>query len=117
VDTFQDDPLAALELTTNGFCKVISFLAERAPAWVALGGGGYSLPNVARAWTLAWAMMNGVDLPDDLPDAMARHLSKGTAEELKLRDDDHKSLRRDQCLQRMEECIGYVETHVFPRLI
>ena len=36
VDTFQDDPLAALELTTNGFCRVIAYLTEQAPAWVAL---------------------------------------------------------------------------------
>ncbi|MDY6988142.1 MAG: acetoin utilization protein AcuC [Thermodesulfobacteriota bacterium] len=117
VDAFQDDPLAALELTTNGFCRAISYLAEQAPAWVALGGGGYSVPNVARAWTLAWAMMNGVDLPDDLPEAMARPLSTGAHQKLKLRDADHKSPWRDQCLQRMEECIGYLEAHVLSRVV
>ena len=40
-----------------------------APRLVALGGGGYDLSNVARAWTAAWALMNGVTLPPDLPPA------------------------------------------------
>ena len=44
---------------------------------VALGGGGYDLPNVARAWTAAWAAINGVALAPDLPTAahaeMRRH--------------------------------------------
>ena len=117
VDTFQDDPLAGLELTTNGFCKVISYLAEQAPAWVALGGGGYSLPNVARAWTLAWAMMNGLDLPDDLPDATVRSLSEGTLQRHELRDAEYRGRWRDQCLQQMEECIAYLQAHVLPRIV
>jgi acetoin utilization protein AcuC len=75
VDTFLDDPLAALELTTNGFCKAIAYLTERGLPWVALGGGGYNPFNVARAWTLAWGIMNGVDLPDDLPESMVKPLS------------------------------------------
>jgi acetoin utilization deacetylase AcuC-like enzyme len=37
----------------DGFCEVVSFMAKHAPAWVALEGGGYSITNVARAWTLA----------------------------------------------------------------
>jgi len=63
VDTFWNDPLADLELTTNGFCEVVSFMVQNAPAWVALGGGGYSVANVARAWSLAWAIMNDAQLP------------------------------------------------------
>ncbi len=39
-------------------------------AWVALGGGGYNVSNVARAWTLAWAVMNGVELDEDLPESI-----------------------------------------------
>jgi acetoin utilization protein AcuC len=36
---------------------------------IALGGGGYDLPNVARAWTAAWAAINGVTLAPELPKA------------------------------------------------
>jgi acetoin utilization protein AcuC len=44
---------------------------------VALGGGGSDLPNVARAWTAAWASMNDVSLPESLPEEcqpQMRHL-------------------------------------------
>jgi acetoin utilization protein AcuC len=36
--------------------------------WVALGGGGYNIANVCRAWTLALALMVGEELPDHVPD-------------------------------------------------
>ena len=64
VDTFRTDPITHLNLTTNGFEKMIKgFWALKLP-WVALGGGGYNLSNVARAWTLAWAIMNDVDIKE-----------------------------------------------------
>ncbi len=67
VDTFETDPITHLSLTTNSFEKIISrFLSFKLP-WVALGGGGYDLGNVARAWTLAWGIMNGVEVPDEIP--------------------------------------------------
>jgi len=43
---------------------------------VALGGGGYDLTNVARAWTAAWAAMNDLDLPRDLPRESHRDMQR-----------------------------------------
>ncbi len=40
VDTFHGDPLAALDLTTQGFVRVLEKMRENFPRWVALGGGG-----------------------------------------------------------------------------
>jgi acetoin utilization protein AcuC len=51
----------------QGFTRAVRRLLPLAPRIVALGGGGYDLTNVARAWTAAWAAMNDVDLPDALP--------------------------------------------------
>jgi acetoin utilization protein AcuC len=111
VDTFLEDPLASLELTTSGFCNVISFLAEKAPSWLALGGGGYDICNVSRAWTLAWSIMNGKDLADDLPECFlsgfAAHMSTR-----RLRDREHVSPRRGECARRMGEVVRYLEKHV-----
>jgi acetoin utilization protein AcuC len=67
VDTFRSDPLAHLNITTNGFCRLVEIIKAMAPKWVALGGGGYEISNVARAWTLAWAIMNDIEPPDDIP--------------------------------------------------
>ncbi|MDH4206184.1 MAG: acetoin utilization protein AcuC [Desulfobacteraceae bacterium] len=77
VDTFTTDPLASLNLTSKGFCKLIREIKSWGLPWVALGGGGYNIMNVARAWTSAWAIMKGVELSDDLPDdfiSKHRHL-------------------------------------------
>jgi acetoin utilization protein AcuC len=110
VDTFWNDPLADLELTTNGFCEVISFMAKHAPAWVALGGGGYSITNVARAWTLAWGIMNSVNLPDHLPEALASGLAPAST----LRDPFHLSRRQEVCRQQIKEVLAYLEKNVLP---
>ena len=67
IDSHRTDPLTHLSLTVQGFTSVVKRLLELAPRVVALGGGGYDLPNVARAWTGAWAALNDVTLPDALP--------------------------------------------------
>jgi acetoin utilization protein AcuC len=113
VDTFRDDPLANLEMTTNGFCRVVSYLKENAPAWVALGGGGYNVDNVARAWTLAWAVMNGVELPEDLPECQIQGMVPGRR---RLRDPSHRSNAQVRCAQRIEECVRFLEENLFPFL-
>jgi acetoin utilization protein AcuC len=117
VDTLMDDPLAALEFTTNGFCRAISYLTEQEVPWVALGGGGYNPSNVARAWTLAWAIMNGVDLPDDLPESMVKVLSAQGHRGKKLRNPEHKSQCREQCLKHMQKCKRYLGKNVFPKIV
>ncbi len=117
VDTFLDDPLANLELTTHGFSKAVAFLTEQAPAWVALGGGGYNVPNVARAWTLAWAIMNRIDLPEDLPADMAGLLFSPSGQQgQKLRDADHESRWQEACRKQMDTCVSYLEKNVLPIL-
>lgn len=111
VDTFLDDPLADLELTTNGLCRVVDWVRGLEKPWVALGGGGYDVHNVARAWTLAWAVMNGVELPDDLPESMKGRIRGGGGGD-RLRDPQHRSQRHDACARYMKECLASLERNV-----
>lgn len=71
IDTHRDDPLAHLELTTQGHNlavrKFADFANERRCPWVAVGGGGYNFSAVARAWTMDLATMAGFNLPDKVP--------------------------------------------------
>ena len=67
VDTHYLDPLANLALTTRGQAAVFGALEALAPRWLALGGGGYNLDVVPRAWTLAFGVMSAQDFPDELP--------------------------------------------------
>ena len=71
VDAHRTDPLTHLALDIQGFAKVVGRIAELSPQLLALGGGGYDLQNVARGWTAAWAVMNGIELAADLPASYA----------------------------------------------
>jgi acetoin utilization protein AcuC len=69
IDGHRTDPLTHLALSVDGFAEAVRRILRLAPRLVALGGGGYDLSNVARAWTVAWALMNEVTLPPALPPA------------------------------------------------
>lgn len=78
VDSFTTDPLTHISITTNGFSEMLERFRSFGLPWIALGGGGYDLDNVKRAWTLAWAVMNGVDVPDTLPASLPAGLNDPT---------------------------------------
>jgi len=67
VDTHYSDPLAELALTTRAYEKLYQKLSELAIPWLALGGGGYNLDVVPRAWTLAFGAMSGQNFDNHLP--------------------------------------------------
>jgi acetoin utilization protein AcuC len=67
VDTHSKDPLAQMELTTYGHEALFRALRDLCPRWLALGGGGYNMDVVPRAWTLAFGVMSGRSFPNELP--------------------------------------------------
>lgn len=76
IDTHRTDPLAHLDLSIQGFRRAVEILRGCDLPWVALGGGGYDLANVPRAWTAAWAVMSGREIPDLLPEAARQALQE-----------------------------------------
>ncbi len=116
VDTFRTDDLAALDLTTNGFCEVIAVLKSLDKPWLALGGGGYRTSNVARAWTLAWAMMNDVELPDEIPEAVLPLLESDGEFPRLLRDAPFKGESRahEEARAHAEETVETIRRVLFP---
>jgi acetoin utilization protein AcuC len=91
VDTFYNDPLANLSLTSKGFCHAVRFFKGLKKPWVALGGGGYHPVNVARAWTLAWSIMLDQELgQESLPAPFQTTLGCLGYEEKWLRDEGHR---------------------------
>ena len=110
VDTFRSDPLAHLNVTTNGFCQVVGMIKALAPKWVALGGGGYDIANVARAWTLAWALMTDREAPEDISQHfLAHHLDAGFRG-TKLRDEPYiiTGNRKEAIRQEVDRVIAVV---------
>lgn len=76
VDSHRTDPLTHLALDVQGFAAAARRVVGLAPRLVALGGGGYDLQNVARAWTVAWAILNDVELPAQLPAAFEEDIRR-----------------------------------------
>ncbi|MFQ5827958.1 MAG: acetoin utilization protein AcuC [Candidatus Methylomirabilia bacterium] len=76
IDSHRTDPLTRLAFSVQGFTRIVGRIVDLAPRLVALGGGGYDLPNVARAWTSAWAVMNAVELPPELPGPALQELQR-----------------------------------------
>ncbi|MGB0613287.1 MAG: acetoin utilization protein AcuC [Miltoncostaeaceae bacterium] len=72
VDPHHQDPLAHLQVRMATFPAVwrsLHRLADDAAGgrWIALGGGGYNVDVLPRAWALLFAEMTGTDLPDVVP--------------------------------------------------
>jgi acetoin utilization protein AcuC len=116
VDSFHDDPLAHGQVTTAGFTRVLHDIKALAPRWIATGGGGYNLPNVARAWTLAWGIMNGIEVPDALPPAATELLHASGYGGRWLRDAAlpcHHTLRERQAAE-LHQVTTALQESVFP---
>jgi acetoin utilization protein AcuC len=118
VDTFYNDPLTNLDLTILGYERVLRRIKNLAPRWIALGGGGYNISNVARAWTLAWAVMNGIELKEELPESFLKEAVKLGIEERELRGRQRTPLHSQNKENRaeMERVVHYIKETVLPRV-
>ncbi|MGB4598463.1 MAG: acetoin utilization protein AcuC [Trichlorobacter sp.] len=118
-DTFRTDPLTRLEITTHSYAYLMRKLQALKIPWVALGGGGYDLMNTARAWTIAWAAMNGVELSPRLPAAFVKKIRARGYPHSMLLDalhwaDPHERLL---ALDAAEQSIRAIRKNIFPILI
>lgn len=70
IDSHYRDPITHIALTVQGFAEAVRELAAVSPGrWLALGGGGYDLQAVARAWTLAYGVMSEQSFPETIPES------------------------------------------------
>jgi acetoin utilization protein AcuC len=107
VDPHHEDPLAHLQVrmaTFPGLWRVLHRLADDAAGgrWIALGGGGYNVDVLPRAWALLFAEMTGVPLPDEVPpDWLALAAERSTHEALtdRLMGDPEPEVGEDERLR------------------
>ncbi len=118
-DTFRTDPLTRLEITTHAYSYIVRKLKALRIPWLAVGGGGYDNMNVARAWTIVWAIMNGKELQPSLPVQFVDKISrlgfphKMLLDAMHWADDDD----RNRALDAVEKTISSIRKTIFPIII
>ncbi len=85
-DGHLDDRLAHLRLTTNVYAEVVSQMHDLAHQLcngrlLLFGGGGYTLANVPRVWTVSFSTLAGVKLDDEIPSDWSKEFEKTTRED------------------------------------
>jgi acetoin utilization protein AcuC len=73
-DPHYSDPLADLMLTTQDFERIYRRVLEIADKYakgniLITFGGGYSITATTRIWTIIYHIVNGLEIPDKLPEA------------------------------------------------
>jgi histone deacetylase 1/2 len=66
-DSLAGDRLGCFNLTHVGHASCVEFVKKMGIPMLVLGGGGYTMANVSRAWTYETAILTGVDIPTELP--------------------------------------------------
>ncbi|KAL6771978.1 hypothetical protein ACKKBG_A28510 [Auxenochlorella protothecoides x Auxenochlorella symbiontica] len=67
-DSLSGDKLGCFNLSMQGHSNCIEFLARYNVPLMVLGGGGYTMRNVARCWCFETGQLLGVELDDDIPE-------------------------------------------------
>lgn len=112
IDSYHSDPLTHLQVTTEGYIEAVRQLAGLGLPWLALGGGGYDVNAVARAWTLAYGVMLGADWPDQLPPEFVREHGAG-----RLRDDLKPEIPPEvkaDGRRYLEDTVAAIRQQIFP---
>lgn len=66
-DSLAFDKLGTYNTTLRGHGECVRIIKEWGLPLLMLGGGGYTIKNVARCWTNETAICLGIELDDELP--------------------------------------------------
>ncbi len=113
VDGHYQDSLSHLRLTNNSHGRAVRRIVELSPRLLALGGGGYNLQVTSRGWTLAWALMRGID-PDEHADGFGGLFWGDNLASLKDRPQFVPDDLRGPATEHVWRVVAYIEEHVFP---
>ncbi|MGH0182175.1 UNVERIFIED_CONTAM: hypothetical protein FKN15_008765 [Acipenser sinensis] len=66
-DSLSGDRLGCFNLTIKGHAKCVEYMKSFNLPLLMLGGGGYTIRNVARCWTYETAVALDTEIPNELP--------------------------------------------------
>eukprot|EP01095_Lingulamoeba_sp_RSL-Kostka_P016159 TRINITY_DN776_c3_g2_i2.p1 TRINITY_DN776_c3_g2~~TRINITY_DN776_c3_g2_i2.p1 ORF type:complete len:435 (-),score=101.23 TRINITY_DN776_c3_g2_i2:185-1489(-) len=67
-DSLNCDRLGRFNLSLKGHAECVSFVKKFGLPTLVVGGGGYTIRNVARCWTYETSVLLDIDLDNNLPD-------------------------------------------------
>jgi len=115
-DAVLGDVVANLRLSLCGFEHCVQHLRALDLPWIALGGGGYDVANVARAWTMAWATILDRELPDEMPSEWMTEAAMYDVAASRLRGPGELTVSPDHVMHDLDTTIEYLTTHVLRRM-
>ena len=115
-DVLISDPLTGLKMTNNGYQKAIRDIMEFCPRILALGGGGYDIYRTARCWTLAWAILNGVEPVDEFAGLVGGMMFGPEMEVGSLYDRPYLTQGeiKDKAFNEARRVAEYIRANIFP---
>ncbi|KAG0206022.1 hypothetical protein BGX28_002478 [Mortierella sp. GBA30] len=66
-DSLAGDKLGCFNLSMKGHANCVAYVKSFGVPMIVVGGGGYTVRNVARAWTFETAVLLDEQLPEELP--------------------------------------------------
>jgi len=115
-DAVLGDIVANLRLSLCGFERCLQHFRALGLPWIALGGGGYDLANVVRAWTMAWATIIDCELADEIPAEWMTEASVYDVAASRLRGSGEMTASSDHVLRDLDETINQLKTNVLKRM-
>ena len=112
-DAIVGDVVANLRMSLRQFERAVVAFRDLGVPWIALGGGGYDVNNVVRAWTLAWAVLTETDLADEVPPEWVTLAARYNVVISKLRGNIDRTPTEDSVLDDLERTIAALRDTVF----
>ncbi len=112
-DAIVGDVVANLRMSLRRFERNVLAFRDFGIPWLALGGGGYDVGNVVRAWTLAWSVITETDLPDEIPAEWLTQAARYNVAITKLRGTIDRTPTDEAALEELDRTIEALRESAF----
>ena len=115
-DLHREDPLAHLNVTANGYKRVVEAIVAASPKLIAMGGGGYNVYKTAALWAVAWSVLSGT-APEDKFTGLVGGMMYGPEVTTGQLDEPAfvlNGVEKELCADRAARAVNYIKENVFP---